>query len=145
MRNVDPEKYKPEHSGGELGLQGLSSHCLPHSWLSHREVDEQRDTLGFGDEAGQGVSVPGTEAERFTTELSLSFAIDKPPKKLNLKPQSCEYLLWSKMTLSAVFTTSARRPALPQHPLTLWTHLLTHRPLSLPTTEMRQGAGTVRS
>lgn len=23
MRNVDPEKCKPEHSGGELGLQGL--------------------------------------------------------------------------------------------------------------------------
>lgn len=32
---------KPEHSGGRLGLEGSGSYCLPHSWLRHREADEQ--------------------------------------------------------------------------------------------------------
>lgn len=84
-------------------------------WLSRREADEQRDA--WASEMRVGGECRSWDRGREThTGLSLSSAIEKPPKKFCLKPLSRWTPALVQMTFSAVLATSVRYLALPEHP-----------------------------
>lgn len=87
MRNVDPEKCKPEHSGGRPGLEVLAA-TAGHTPGSVIEKLMSSGILGLQRRGWAEGLGPGDRDRDSHKGLALSFAIEKPPKKLNLKPLS---------------------------------------------------------